>query len=257
MMDRGLGTIDFVADVRRRWLSASGARSRTHALASRGFKPARVKRNCAIAIEPSRHAEARRERGGGAPGGRSGGGALRAQRVAAVGALRAPPAPATTATRWRKRASEADVVDDDADADGGEGGDDVEAAGEGERLDAPGADAPLALVGRSAAAARAHARFTGDKFDTVELSGEGADGEEIKMKAVRPLWPMDDSLLEKDGGLFDITEQATRWIGTANIANARSSATGRRRRCTSCTLRIRKRGTSPRSRSSTRFVSSA
>lgn len=119
-----------------------------------------------------------------------------------------------------KDAPEDDVVGDNTDVDGGEGGDDVEAAGEGDEVDAPVADG--SEEGEEVAA-RAHTRFTGDKFDTLELSGEGADGEEIKMKAVRPLWPMDDSLLEKDGWLFDITEQGHTVDWNPNIKNAHLS----------------------------------
>ena len=66
-------------------------------------------------------------------------------------------------------------------------------------------------------------RFTGDKYDSIELSAETPDGENVKMTAVRPLIPADESLMEKDGWLYDMTEQGHTVHNNPNIRNAHLS----------------------------------
>ena len=66
-------------------------------------------------------------------------------------------------------------------------------------------------------------RFTGEKYDSIELKAVTPEGEDVKMVAVRPLIPADESLMEKDGWLFDMTEQGHTIHNNPNIRNAHLS----------------------------------
>jgi hypothetical protein len=91
----------------------------------------------------------------------------------------------------------------------------------------PAADAPStsddARAGDADGDVAPGVRFTGDKYESIELKAETPDGEDVKMTAVRPLLPADESLMEKDGWLYDMTEQGHTVHNNPNIRNAHLS----------------------------------
>ena len=67
-------------------------------------------------------------------------------------------------------------------------------------------------------------RFTGDKFESIELTAHDATtGSEIRMTAVRPLIEANEQMMEKDGWLYDMTEQGHTIHNNPNIRNAHLS----------------------------------
>ena len=92
---------------------------------------------------------------------------------------------------------------------------------------APASDAPLTSDDVRASDADGDVapgvRFTGDKYDSIELKAQTPEGEDVKMTAVRPLIPADQSLMEKDGWLYDMTEQGHTVHNNPNIRNAHLS----------------------------------
>ena len=116
-------------------------------------------------------------------------------------------------------ASTSELSSEDSEAEGADSAVDVATE--------PNSDAPSTSDDAKASVADGDVapgkRFTGDKYDSIELKARTPDGDDVKMTAVRPLIPADQSLMEKDGWLYDMTEQGHTVHNNPNIRNAHLS----------------------------------
>jgi len=65
--------------------------------------------------------------------------------------------------------------------------------------------------------------LTGATFESIELSSKTPGGTDVRMVAVRPLVLADESLMEKEGWLYDMSEQGHTIHDNPNIRNAHLS----------------------------------